>query len=144
MVGGVSPHPLQKRPALQLPQGIGSSCQRCGHINDIWDVPRCSFLGFLKVHIRLRALYVQDVLSWASALCPTRPDLFPSLQKAQNQRIYSSGGICQSRQGGAGPGGWRDTCAGREAGSDFGVEPAEPSERLRGLMEVEWGLDRAP
>lgn len=46
------------------------------------------------------------------------PDLFPSLPEAVNQRIYSSGGTCQSRRRG---GAWRrGHVCGREAGSDLG------------------------
>lgn len=70
------------------------------------------------------------------------PHQFLSLPRAVNQRIYSSGGISQSQRAGRGlvAGGTRVPGGKQEVTS--GVEPAEPA--AAGLMEVEWGLERAP
>lgn len=57
--------------------------------------------------------------SWPQGSVVPAPSV-PEPEEAVNQRIYLPVRICLSQQGGAGPGGRRDTCAGREAGSDFG------------------------
>lgn len=119
-------------------------------MNKIRDTTRCSFFGFLRLRRRLRlqkvihaqCFLLRLVVGGRGGICSTRPALFPSLRGAVNQRIYSPGWIRQSRRGGAGPGGRRATCAGGKQEVTLGVEPA--SQLLRGLMEVEWGLERAP
>ena len=63
---------------------------------------------------------MHNVLSaWPQGSAPPAPSVLEPAE-AVNQRIYLPGRICPSQRGGAGPGGRRDTCAGREAGSDFG------------------------
>lgn len=116
----------------------------CSDIDDIRGITRCSFLGFLWLQKRLQRLLIHAECSFplVSGLSVPPPASVSEPEEDCEPENLFFGQDLPITAGRGGAWGWKDTCAGREAGSDFGSGAGERA--AAGLMEVEWGLERAP